>query len=524
METLDVHIKELSIDMIQPTTNNYMSPDSYGSKIVVIGKPGCFTAGTRILMYDGSKKKVEDVKIGDQVMGDDSTPRNVLELCRNEDEMFDIVLEKGNIYKVNLKHKLVVRMNDQISEITVEDFIKLPEHDKHSATVMKASVVFRETPVGKNPYDIGYSGIAIPNAYIVNSMDTRMSVIAGIFDRSEYDISNETVSVLSDDPCEIHNLAFLFRSVGLRVSRSVVSVIRKIKQTTPERTTNEFLGKLTVFLNDSVSIPCRKHTIENILREQSLEYIFNVVPVGVGQYYGFTIDGNHRFLLGTLDVVRNTGKSTLIASLLYAKKHIFPVGVAFSGTEDSNGFFRKIMPSSFVFNEYSPDKIELFIKRQKIAKRHIENPWAVIVIDDCTDDPRILATPLQQGIFKRSRHWKQLYILSLQYSMDIKPVIRTNVDGTFILREPSLKNRKSLWENYASIIPDFNLFCQILDKCTDDYCSLFISNMTRSNNWQDCVFFYRAPLIPDGFKFGCPEYWDFHNDRYNESYVDPFDT
>ena len=29
--------------------------------------------------------------------------------------------------------------------------------------------------------------------------------------------------------------------------------------------------------------------------------------------------------------------------------------------------------------------------------------------------------------------------------MDIKPVIRTNIDGTFILREPNLKNRRNLW-------------------------------------------------------------------------------
>ena len=34
-----------------------------------------------------------------------------------------------------------------------------------------------------------------------------------------------------------------------------------------------------------------------------------------------------------------TGKSTLITSLLYHKKHIFPTGLVFSGTEDSNGHY-----------------------------------------------------------------------------------------------------------------------------------------------------------------------------------------
>ena len=62
-----------------------------------------------------------------------------------------------------------------------------------------------------------------------------------------------------------------------------------------------------------------------------------------------------------------------------------------------------------------------------------------------------------------------MYILSLQYAMDVKPVIRTNVDGIFILREPLLKNRKSLYENYASVVPDFTTFCELMDNLTDDY-------------------------------------------------------
>ena len=158
-----------------------------------------------------------------------------------------------------------------------------------------------------------------------------------------------------------------------------------------------------------------------------------------------------------------TGKTTLISSLLYEKKHIFPVGLVMSGTEDSNGFYRKMFPSSFVFNKLDENKVQEFVKRQKIAKKHLDNPWAVILLDDCTDDPKIFNKPLFQGMYKNGRHWKMWYILSLQYCMDIKPVIRTNIDGTFILREPNLKNRRSLWENYAGVIPDFTMFCDIME-------------------------------------------------------------
>ena len=40
-----------------------------------------------------------------------------------------------------------------------------------------------------------------------------------------------------------------------------------------------------------------------------------------------------------------TGKTTLITSLLYAKKHIIPTGIVMSGSEDSNGHYRKVFPS-----------------------------------------------------------------------------------------------------------------------------------------------------------------------------------
>jgi hypothetical protein len=217
-----------------------------------------------------------------------------------------------------------------------------------------------------------------------------------------------------------------------------------------------------------------------------------------------------------------TGKSTLIAALLYSKRHIYPAGIVFSGTEDSNGFYKRMFPNTFIFNKYDEDQLRQFIKRQKIAKKHVENPWAVCLLDDCTDNPSIFNKPLQQGIYKNSRHWKMWYILSLQYCMDVKPVIRTNVDGTFILREPNLKNRRSLWENYAGIIPDFGQFCDIMDQLTDDYTALYIHNATISNNLEDCLFWYKAKPVPDGFKFGCPDYWDFHHNRYNSEYVEPF--
>ena len=358
------------------------------------------------------------------------------------------------------------------------------------------------------PYAYGYnfsSEKGIENEYKINSRSTRLQLLAGLLD-------NENNCGLVDNNIEFHSrnkelfedVLFLSRSLGF-------SVYKKDEET-------------CVISGNLSEIEFRRLPVfQKCSKENNLITGFEVIAKGYGEYFGFTLDGNHRFLLGTCDVVRDTGKSTLIASLLYGKKHIFPVAVAFSGSEDSNSFYRQILPSTFVFNEYNEDQIKSFIRRQKIAKQHLPNPWAIILLDDCTDDPKVFNTPLQQGLYKRGRHWSCLYIVSLQYAMDVKPVIRTNVDGIFILREPILKNRRSLWENYASVVPDFNLFCTLMDQCTDDYCCLYVSNQTRSNDWKDCVFWYKPEIIPPGWKFGCPEYRQFHEDRFNPDYVDPFD-
>jgi hypothetical protein len=81
-----------------------------------------------------------------------------------------------------------------------------------------------------------------------------------------------------------------------------------------------------------------------------------------------------------------------------------------------------------------------------------------------------------------------------------------------------------LWENYASIVPTFDMFNDIMDQLTTDYTAVFINKRIQSNNIEDCVFYYRADLgaIPDSWKFGCESYWKFHQDRFDPSYMDEY--
>lgn len=216
-----------------------------------------------------------------------------------------------------------------------------------------------------------------------------------------------------------------------------------------------------------------------------------------------------------------TGKSTLIKSLLYLKQDIFPCGIFMSGSEESNAFYQEFVPNIFIYNQYEESVFKRFKERQKIAKNYLrdpKNPWAVCVMDDCMNDSKILCSPLQRSAFMNGRHWKMLYIIVAQYAMDLKPYIRSLIDGAFLLRETNLTTLETLWKNYAGIIPTFSLFQEYMKALTGDYTAMYINNATTSTNYEDCIYWYKAQPPPDTFRFGSDLYWDFDAARMDPNY------
>ena len=90
-------------------------------KFYIFNGKGCHAIDTPIMMYDGSIVKVQDIKVGDVLMGDDNTPRNVLELYRGQDDMYKIIPIKGDPFVVNGEHILSLKFTNTICVVKRTD-------------------------------------------------------------------------------------------------------------------------------------------------------------------------------------------------------------------------------------------------------------------------------------------------------------------------------------------------------------------------------------------------------------------
>ena len=211
---------------------------------------------------------------------------------------------------------------------------------------------------------------------------------------------------------------------------------------------------------------------------------------------------------------RNTGKSFLVKDLLYYKKDL-PIGTVISGTEGANEFYSKMVPPLFIHEEFKPQIVTNLLSRQKkqidkIKQGQIIDPRTFIIMDDCMYDSKWTRDKGVRALFMNGRHWKIMYIITMQYPLGVPPNLRTNIDYIFILRENIHKNRRIIYEQYAGMFPTFEAFNQVMDQCTENYECLVIHNNSKSNKLEDQVFWYKADSHSD-FKIGSKKFWDYSN-------------
>jgi len=106
---------------------------------------------------------VEEVQAGDQLMGDDSTARNVLSLARGREEMYWVRQNKGIDYRVNKSHILSLKRSrnegphthGDVLNIEVADYIEKSNKFKTNYKGYKVAVDFEEQSLPVEPYFLG---------------------------------------------------------------------------------------------------------------------------------------------------------------------------------------------------------------------------------------------------------------------------------------------------------------------------------------------------------------------------------
>lgn len=88
---------------------SYLQGHTPDEKFHIWTGSGCHAKDTPIMMADGTIKMVQDVVVGDKLMGDDSKARNVKELFRGHSQMYNIKQVKGDGYIVNEDHILSLK-------------------------------------------------------------------------------------------------------------------------------------------------------------------------------------------------------------------------------------------------------------------------------------------------------------------------------------------------------------------------------------------------------------------------------
>jgi len=370
-----------------------------GKDIIVQSQSGtgkCHAKNTPIIMFDGSIKMVQDIQVGELLMGDDSTPREVLSLATGKDEMYDIIPTKGEKYTVNQEHILCLKMeisikkiknsyrvswfenhkfnyksfdnkinaeifiktiNYQEIEISVKDYLKLSNNTKKFLKGYKTSIDFLEKPIDFDPYIIGFwlpsrtsSGSRrplarsrlnkmkehliehnyyneemfqkfkeyvreansaeltwdeyIPMIYKCNSRENRLRLLAGLIDSDGSLDSNRCYDFSQKSEKLIDDVIYLARSLGFACYKS-----KQKKGCWYKGEYKEDYYRIRISGNGIEDIPVLCPRKKASPRKQIKDVLvtgISVNHIGKGDYYGFTLNGNNRYVLGDFTVTHNT--------------------------------------------------------------------------------------------------------------------------------------------------------------------------------------------------------------------------
>ena len=171
---------------------------------------GCLGRGTQVTLYNGDIKEVQDIVVGDTVMGDDGTPRNVKEVIYGIEQMYTVMQGgAGDDYRVNENHILTLKdkVTGEIEDICVLRYLEDKGRYKGVKIAENGDMVDYEIDIRRDRVD-EYFGFVIDgnrrfllgDGTITHNTELRQFTEAGIpmlEELSKYftEIYNKSVSV-----------------------------------------------------------------------------------------------------------------------------------------------------------------------------------------------------------------------------------------------------------------------------------------------------------------------------------------
>lgn len=288
-----------------------------------IGK--CHGFDTGILMYSGLIKKVQDIQVGELLMGDNNTPRTVLSLASGQDDIYTVNTDLGDNYTVNSEHVLCLvytsdsELIQELDEnpqtypcnftenkvvlITVKEYLQLPSTIKSKLKGYSKRVQFDSRLLRIDPYQMGLicanDSMTIPYNYKCNSIEIRLQFLAGVLDAiGQYNdtlhlfvIHHSKINVLKD-------IVFICKSLGFE---------------------SNFSGYNQIYIRGYLSeIPTEKQfNVQDTVKNKN--FVLSNIEISYLEYtnyYGFELDDNHMYLLDSFTVTHNTSVASSIAKAL----------------------------------------------------------------------------------------------------------------------------------------------------------------------------------------------------------------
>jgi superfamily II DNA or RNA helicase len=281
----------------EPVKNSleHLSKNSGGILSLECAAGKCFKENTKILLYDGTIKNIQDIIPGDLLMGDDSTPRLVKSISSGYGKLFKIKQSYADDYIVNKEHILsVVDIKNKVYDVKLDNYLK----SNKTLFGYKKLVNYKYKKIDKDPYTIGYNYNSynyISKDCLLNSSEIRYKLLTGIIDKNNNFINDYIVEVFKQS-----------------LKKDIIQLVNS-------------LGLSYKFLDNNL-IKIFGYNLNFIFPKKIPKLFFNnynskinIEEFGEGRYYGLVTDNNHRFLLSDSTVVHNTVMGLYIGAELKEK-------------------------------------------------------------------------------------------------------------------------------------------------------------------------------------------------------------